>query len=131
MGENLMGALRMRFRVVLLALCALALLPASAQAAKTIDGDQLDIHLGDLGNVQVLALGQSSYSFYPEDETGGSPGKGKSKAKRGKKGKARGTFRKPKAGKRGKKAKASAGPALRLEPSPRRVGRSGPAGRGI
>jgi hypothetical protein len=58
----------MRFKLLLAAVCALALLPASAQAV-TIDGDKLDIHLGDQGNLQVLALGQSSYSFYPEDET--------------------------------------------------------------
>lgn len=57
-----------RFKLLLAAICALALVPASAQAV-TIDGDQLDIHLGDRGNVQVLSLGQSSYSFYPPDET--------------------------------------------------------------
>jgi hypothetical protein len=41
----------------------------AARATMTIDGEPLDIHLGDQGNVQVLQLGQSSYSFYPSDET--------------------------------------------------------------
>jgi hypothetical protein len=48
-------------------------LPATAYAA-TIDGDLLDIHLGEQGNVQVLQFGQNSYSFYPEDETYGDAG---------------------------------------------------------
>lgn len=62
-----------RFKVLLLAVCALALLPASAHAV-TIDGDQLDIHLDGDGNVQVLALGQSSFSFYPPGTEAGDAG---------------------------------------------------------
>ena len=46
----------------------------AARATMTIDGEPLDIHLGDQGNVQVLQFGQNSYSFYPEDETYGDAG---------------------------------------------------------
>ena len=52
----------------------LATVGASGARAATIDGEPLDIHLGEQGNVQVLQLGQSSYSFYPEDETFGDAG---------------------------------------------------------
>jgi hypothetical protein len=62
-----------RFKVLLAASCALALLPASAQAA-TIDGDPLDIYLEPGGNVQVFPFGQSSYSFYPPGSQAGSAG---------------------------------------------------------
>lgn len=62
-----------RFKVSLLAVCALALLPASAQAA-TIDGDKLDIYLQPSGNVQVFPFGQSSYSFYPPGSQAGDAG---------------------------------------------------------
>lgn len=68
-----MRLIGVRFKVLLAAICALAVLPASAQAV-TIDGDKLDIHLGAQGNIQVLALGQNSYSFYPQDETFGDAG---------------------------------------------------------
>lgn len=63
----------MRFKLLLAAVCALALLPASAQAA-TIDGDRLDVMLDPDGNVQVLALGQSSFSFYPPGTEAGDAG---------------------------------------------------------
>ncbi|HZK15501.1 MAG TPA: Ig-like domain-containing protein [Solirubrobacterales bacterium] len=62
-----------RFKVCLAAICALALLPATAQAI-TIDGDQLDIMLDPDGNVQVLAFGQTSRSFFPPSEEVGDAG---------------------------------------------------------
>lgn len=63
----------LRFRWSLLVACGLLLVPASAQAV-TIDGDQLDIYLDGQGNVQVLALGQSSYSFYQPGTQAGDAG---------------------------------------------------------
>ena len=68
-----MRLVSVRFKLLLAALCALAVAPASAQAV-TIDGDQLDIYLDPGGNVQVFPLGQSSYSFYPPGSQAGSAG---------------------------------------------------------
>ena len=80
-GSRILTSVVDRFRLVLftsvLAMALLVIVGAGAARAATtttIDGEPLDIHLGDQGNVQVLQLGQNSYSFYPSDETYGDAG---------------------------------------------------------